>query len=332
MKIRERFDAAVEYVQRRSFLFLAVLAALLIAYPFLPVSDFWLGISTKALLYILIVSSMNVVNGYSGQFTMGHAGFLAAGAYTSAILMMRAGFSFWAALPFAGLAAVLFALLLSFFGSRLSGLYLAMVTLGFSEILRIICLNWTGLTGGPLGIKGIPAPRIAGFALRGQRPMYFLILSLTALMLFFTWRAIHSKIGKAWLSIREDEAAAAALGINIKRYKMLNLAYAGFWAGIAGAFIAVYYRYIDSTMFGIDENCNILSMTIIGGMGTFAGPVAGVIAVHLMSELFRFASEYRLVIYALLIILMMHLRPQGLAGVADGKERVKSAMFKGAGI
>jgi branched-chain amino acid transport system permease protein len=321
-----------KFIRKYPVLFCAALAAVLIAYPFLLPDDFLRGMSTKILLYIVIVSSMNVVNGYSGQFTMGHAGFLAAGAYTAAILMTRCGFSFWLALPLAGFAAALCAAAAGFLGSILSGLYLAMVTLGFSEILRIIALNWISLTGGPLGIKGIPPPKIAGWTLRGSYPMYFLMLALAALMLFFTWRVINSKYGKAWISIRENEAAAASLGINIRKYKIMNMAYAGFWAGIAGAFIAVYYRYIDSTMFGIDENCNILAMTIVGGMGTFAGPFAGVIAVNVISEVFRFASEYRLVIYAVLIILMMHIRPQGLAGISENANRLKNTMFLGDGI
>jgi branched-chain amino acid transport system permease protein len=258
---------------------------------------------------------MNVVNGYSGQFTVGHAAYLAMGSYTAAILMTRFGFSFWLSLPFAGIAASVFGFFVGLIGSKLSGLYLAMVTLGVSEILRCGLLNGDALTGGPLGIKNIPPPEFFGHSLRNSYSMYFIILIITVFMFFCTWRLLKSKFGRAWLSIRENEAAAASLGINTRKYKTINFVYASFWAGIAGAFIATYYRYIDSSMFGLDENFNILTMTIIGGMGTFAGPIAGVIAVNLISEIFRFASEYRQIIYALLIITMMWIRPEGLVGI-----------------
>lgn len=290
----------------------------LILFPFIVQSDYWRGVTTKIIMYVLIVSSMNVINGYSGQFTVMQAGFVGVGAYTSALMMTKWDVSFWLALIAAGLLASLLGLFVGIMTRKMSGLYLAMVTLGVAEIIRIIALNWTSLTNGPLGVKNIPSPKLFGFSLGHSQAMYFIILIMTALMIFCTYRIIHSKIGRAWISIRENENAAASLGIHTVKYKTINLMYGAFWAGIGGAFMSVYYRYIDSTMFGLDENFNILSMMIIGGMGTLAGPIAGAVVVNLVSEAFRFAAEYRQVLYAIIIIVMMWFRPQGLIGSLEG--------------
>jgi len=294
----------------------------LIALPFLIHSDYWRGVITKMMMYVLIVSSMNVINGYSGQFTVAQAAFVGIGAYTAGLMMTRWEVSFWIAMVAAGILASLLGLFIGLMTRKLSGLYLAMVTLGVAEIVRIIMLNWTELTNGPLGVKGIPSPSLFGFRLNSSYSMYFLILAITVMMIFCTYRVIRSKVGRAWISIRENEYAAASLGIHTVKYKSINLMYGAFWAGIGGAFLAIYYRYIDSTMFGLDENFNILAMMIIGGMGTLAGPVAGAISVNFISEVFRFASEYRMVMYAILIIAMMWIRPQGLVGSLEGGFRV----------
>ena len=309
-------------VRYRTPLILLLLVAL-ICFPFVVQDNYWRGVTTKIILYVLIVSSMNVINGYSGQFTVMQAGFVGVGAYTTALLMTQGGVSFWPSLIASGVLASLLALFVGIITRKMSGLYLAMVTLGVAEIVRIILLNWTSVTNGPLGVKGIPAPKIFGYSLGSSHAMYFLILILTVLMIFCTHRVIHSKIGRAWISIRENEHAAASLGIPTARYKTINLMYGAFWAGLAGAFMAVYYRYIDSTMFGLDENFNILLMMIVGGMGTLAGPVAGAVVVNLISEVFRFAAEYRQVLYAIVIIAMMWFRPQGLIGSLEGGYAIK---------
>ena len=299
----------------RKLIPLLLLAAILL--PIVVDNSYVLGICTKILLYMLLASSVNVINGYSGQFAIGHAGFLCVGAYTAAILMARANVPFFLAMLGAGVMTALFGMLVSFPIGKLSGIYLGFVTLGFSEIVRIICLNWTSVTGGPMGIKAIPGPKIFGFSLQSSRGYYYIIFTFLVIMVFCTSRILKARTGRAWISIRENGAAAASIGINTAQYKTMNIMYATFWEGCAGAFMATYYHFVDSSMFVTDESFNILSMAIIGGMGTIAGPLVGALLINIVTEAFRFLSEYRMVVYALIIIGMMWLRPQGIAGSSD---------------
>lgn len=292
-----------------------LLAAL--AFPQMFNNNYILGIGTKILMYMLLASAVNVINGYSGQFAIGHAGFMCIGSYTAAILMTRYQCPFFLAMIFSGIAASLFGLLVSFPISKLSGIYLGFVTLGFSEIVRIICLNWTPVTGGPMGIRAIPGPGLAGFSLQFPKGYYYIVLAVLVLMVFCTSRILRSRTGRAWISIRENGPAASSIGINISVYKTINIMYGTFWEGCAGAFMASYYHFVDSSMFTTDESFNILSMAIVGGMGTIAGPLVGSVIINIITEVFRFMSEYRMVIYALVIIGMMWLRPQGIAGSSD---------------
>ena len=305
---------------------LAVLAIL----PLLISSSYTMGILCRILMYTVLAGSLNVINGYSGQFNIGHAGYYLIGSYTEAILATRLGISFWIALPLAGVVAAIFGFLVSQPTLKLKGIYLAIVTLGFSEIIRLVALNWEWLTGGPIGIKGIPPPDFFGFKVTKANHYYYIFLAIAIIFVFLTNRVIHSRIGRAWISIREDELAAKSLGVEASRFKAMNFMYGAFWAGIAGAAFAPYFKFIDSTMFTLDEGFNILSMVIIGGQGTLIGPLVGATLVNFLTEVLRPIAEYRLVAYAILIIAMMWLRPQGLIGasnsiLAGGKIRKKPA-------
>jgi branched-chain amino acid transport system permease protein len=216
---------------------------------------------------------------------------------------------------------------------RLKGIYLAIVTLGSSEIIRLIILNWDSLTGGPNGLRGIPAPVFFGIRISRSPDYYYIFLALVVIFFFVTHRLINSRVGRALVSIREDEMAARSLGVETKRYKAVNFMYGAFWAGIAGAAFAPYFKFISSDMFSLDEGFNILSMVIIGGQGTLIGPVVGAVIVNLLTEFLRPVSEYRLGVYALLIITMMWLRPQGLVGatrsiLAEKKVRISFGFKK----
>jgi len=292
-------------------------AAVLLALPAICPQSYTMGVMCRILMYVLLAGSLNVINGYSGQFNIGHAGFYCIGAYCEAILATRLGLSFWIALPLAGLAAMIVGFIVALPTLRLRGTYLAIVTLGASEIIRLVALNWEGLTGGPDGIKGIPAPMLGGFKISRSGDYYYIFLALAALFFFVTARVIGSRVGRAWLSIREDESAARSLGVETSRYKAANFMYGAFWAGIAGAAFAPYFKYISSDMFSLDEGFNILSMVIIGGQGTLVGPVVGAVIVNFLTEVLRPVSQYRLVAYAILIIVMMWVRPQGLVGASN---------------
>jgi branched-chain amino acid transport system permease protein len=292
-----------------------VLFALPVVFP----KAYYMGIMCRIFMYMILAGSLNVINGYSGQFNIGHAGFFCIGAYTEAILATKVGISFWIALPFAGIMAAIIGLLVAMPTLRLKGIYLAIVTLGFSEIIRLIALNWEGLTNGPMGIKDIPAPDFFGMRLTNSIHYYYVFYLLALLFFFVTNRVIKSRVGRAWLSIREDELAARSLGVETRFYKAINFMYGAFWAGIAGAAFAPYFRFISSDMFSLDEGFNILSMVIIGGQGTLMGPAVGSVIANFLTEFLRPISQYRFVVYAILIIVMMWIRPQGLVGASNSK-------------
>ena len=302
------------YEKRKTLLILSLLAVAIVL-PFLIDKGSVMSIIVKILFYVIMASSLNIINGYSGQFNIGHAGFVLIGAYTLSILA-NFGWPIWILYIVAGIVSSIIGLVIALPTLRLRGIYLALVTLGFSEILRLVALNWTGLTGGPMGIKGIPAPWFFGLRATSPHNYYFIVLIFVILCLFTSYRVINSKVGRAWMSIREDDHAAMSLGVNIRKYKAINFMFGAFWAGVGGALMAPFYTFIDSSMFTLDEGFNILSMVIIGGQGTLVGPVVGAIVVNLTTEIFRFANEARLLIYAVMIMSMMWIRPQGIAGTS----------------
>lgn len=311
--------------------------AILALMPLVVRQSYYMGILCRILLYATLAGSLNAINGYSGQTCIGHAGFFCIGAYCEAILATRLGLSFWMVLPIAGIVTAIFGGVVALPTLKMKGIYLSIVTLGFSEIVRLVALNWEGLTGGPMGIKGIPVPTIFGLQFSGSKTYYYIFLAIAVLFVFITGRVIRSRVGRAWTAIREDELAAKSLGVQTPFYKATNFMYGAFWAGIAGAAYAPYVRFIDSTMFSLDEGFNILSMVIIGGQGTLVGPVVGSVIVNLLTELLRPIGQWRMVAYGMLIILMMWWRPQGLVGASDsilagntGKKRMGRGNKKGA--
>ena len=299
---------------RKSIVLIGLGAVISLAIPLFLKNEYLLRVATIALLYVLLASSLNIINGYSGQFNIGHAGFYCIGAYTSAILAKKFGLSFWVLLPIGGFAAATLSFLLGIPTLRLKGIYFAMTTLGFSEIVRLTVLNWQSLTRGPMGIPGIPSPELLGMQFRSNAHFYYLILGINAFMLFLTSRVLGSRIGRAWSAIREDEAAAQAMGIEVFRFKLLNLAYGAFWAGIAGCFYASFASFISPDSFTLDEGFSMLAMVLLGGQGTLFGPILGATFLTILSETFRTIAQYRLIIYGVAILLTIHLRPQGIAG------------------
>ena len=267
--------------------------------------------------YFIIAGALNVINGYSGQMCFGVAGFYCVGAYTMAILMNSFHVSYWIALLPAGIMAALVGALIALPTLKLQGMFMAMITIGFSEVTRLIALNWTPVTGGTMGIKGLKAPEFFGIKTSGASHYYYIYLAFVLLFVFCTYRVIHSRIGRAWMSVREDAMAAKSVGVDLNKYKIINFMYGAFWAGIAGALLAPYKTYIDSSYFTIDEGFNVLSMVIIGGQGTLAGPFVGTFVYQILVEGLRFAGVWRYIACAVLIILMMWVRPQGLVGASD---------------
>lgn len=307
-----------------------LIAGLFIIMVFLPVlvkNKTIINTITIIEIYILLASSLNVINGYSNQFSVGQAAFYCVGAYTAGLLSTGAGMSFWIILPLSGIVAAVYSLFLSIPTAKLRGNYFTIVTLGMCEVTRLLCVNWKSLTRGPKGISGIPSPELFGLKYPRNLFFYYLLLLLCAVMLLLTQRVLQSRIGRAWLAIRENQDAASSLGVNARKYKMLNLAYSAFWAGIAGCVYAFFQRYIEPGIFSVDESFNIMTMNVVGGQGTLLGPIIGAITIKTITEFFRFALQYRMLIYSALIILMMWIRPQGLVGsknLTAGSQKAKT--------
>ena len=312
--VLERWDSF--YRKYRIFLYILLVIVLLIL-PVLFPKNYIMGVLCRILMYSTLAGALNSINGYSGQTCLGIAGFFCIGAYTEAVLATKLHLSFWLLLPISGIVTALIGLLIALPTLKMRGIYLSIVTLGFSEIVRLIALNWTGVTGGALGIKGIPAPELFGYSIKNAKSYYYIFLVIAALFLFVTNRVVHSRVGRAWMSIREDQLASRSLGVETPKYKAMNFMYGAFWAGVVGAGYAPYVKFIDSTYFTLDEGWNVLSMVIIGGQGTLLGPILGAGIVNFITEILRPIGEWRLVAFAILIIVMLWLRPQGLAGASD---------------
>lgn len=281
-------------------------------------SSYALGVVTKILMYSIAASGLNLINGYSGQTNLGMAGFLAVGSYTAAVLWWKLGaptfVGFLAGVALAGIVGYV----LSLPTLRLQGTYLTIITLGFSEVIRMIIVNWQDVTNGSIGIMGIDNLSIFGRTLlAGSRPYYLFTLGCLVLVIFCLSRLLHSRIGRAWLSIREGQDAALSLGVEVAKYKSLNFVIGAMIGGLAGCLMTFYYRQASPDMYTLDEGFNILAMVTVGGTGTLVGPIVGSAFVFILTELLRFASRFRLTVYALLIIGTMWLRPQGIAGAKD---------------
>jgi branched-chain amino acid transport system permease protein len=297
---------------RRVWLPVLVAAA---AVPLVVRSEYVLNVAVLAGIYIILASSLNVTNGYTGLFSFGHAAFYGIGAYTAALLATRLAAPFWLTFPAAGLAAAAIGAAIAVPTLRLRGIFLALVTIGFQEITFLVTMNWMSLTRGPLGIPRIPPPAVHGISFRSNVAYYYLILVLDVAVLFALTRVMTSRIGRTLVAIREDELAAQSCAVPVFRYKVLAFGLATFFAGLAGAFFAHHARFVSADSFRLDETFVILTMLIVGGMGSLVGPVIGAVALVIIPEAFRFFAEYRGVVYGLILIGVVLFRPQGVAGV-----------------
>ena len=294
---------------------MAALILLALLVPTFGFSRFIMRMIMIVGVYSILALAFNLVAGYVGQLSLGNAGFFAIGAYTATLMMIRLGLSFWISLIFAAVFAGLSGLVLGLPTLRLKGTYLTIVTLGFGEIVRMVSMNWMSVTNGMLGIRNIPLPELFGVRLTiTNHGLYYLMLCLVLLVSVFCALIINSKIGRAFIAIREDEIAATMMGIKTTRYKVLAFVLCAAISGIAGAFFAPLLGYIDPNVFTFEVSILILSMAILGGLGTMRGMFFGAITLILFPEVSRFLMEYRFVVYGLILVVMMRFRPQGLLG------------------
>jgi len=268
-------------------------------------------------VYMMLAVSVDIIYGYAGQLNLGQAAFYAIGAYTAALLMLRLNVSYWVAMPAAGLAATVFGVLLGMPTLRLRGLYLGIATMGFSEVIRLILLSWVSFTRGPMGLPGIPSPTIGSFAIESKQAFYYLILAYLLITIFSVRRLVNSRVGRAWMAIREDEIAALAMGIDLAKYKVMAFSLGAFFAGVAGSFFAVYISFIAPDAFKMMESYLIFAMPAIGGMGTTAGPLLGAVIIFVLPEVTRGFAIYRMLWVGALLALVMIINPKGILGALE---------------
>jgi branched-chain amino acid transport system permease protein len=317
----------------RAFGFLLLVVAVLL--PVLPgAGRYHIDLGTLVLTYVMLGWGLNIVVGLAGLLDLGYVAFYAVGAYTYALSAQYLGFGFWQALPLAGLMAGLFGVLLGFPVLRLRGDYLAIVTLAFGEIIRIILLNWTSLTGGPNGMSGIPRPTFFGLTFSagggpgtfshffGIEPntlhrIIFLYYIILVLALFTNWVAIRLRrmpIGRAWEALREDEIACRSLGLNVTVTKLTAFALGATLAGFAGAFFATRQAFISPESFTFIESALILAIVVLGGLGSQLGVAVAALVMIGGFEVFRGLDEYRMLVFGVVMVAIMVARPRGLVG------------------
>ncbi len=312
----------------------ALMAAALVL-PFVPgVDRYWLDLGILVLTYVMLGWGLNIVVGLAGLLDLGYVAFYGIGAYSYALLAQYYGFSFWLGLPLAGILAAFWGVLLGFPVLRLRGDYLAIVTLAFGEIIRVVLLNWVSLTGGPNGIGGIPRPSFFGLPFNmsgepdtfagffGLEPdpihrvifLYYLILALALLTNWVTIRIRRQPIGRAWEALREDEIACRALGINVTTTKLTAFALGAMFGGFAGAFFATRQGFISPESFTFIESAIILAIVVLGGMGSQIGVAVAAVVMIGGFELFRDLQEWRMLVFGAAMVVIMVLRPRGLVG------------------
>jgi len=334
---------------RRSTLFTAITLLILFSLPLWGSEREmckYLDVAIMTFLYAVLALGLNVTVGWTGLLVLGHAAFFGLGAYTYAILSLRYAIPFWVALPVGGAVAAAAGLLLGTPSLRLRGDYLAIVTLGFGEVVRYLLKNLSAITGGE---KGLPNEALPGeiadprfFSVVIARPLhyYYLTLALVCLTAFVMYRLHNSRIGRAWIAIREDETAAQAMGIDTFRTKLLAFSIGSFWAGLAGVVYAARMNFVNPEAFKFDYSVLVLAMVILGGMGSIPGVMLGAVLLWVIPWALRdpipamlndylppaWASkvpeiqDYRVAIFGLMLVVMMVFRPQGL--VASRRRQV----------
>ena len=274
--------------------------------------NYVLEILASSFFYIVLCLGLNIVVGYAGLLDLGYAAFFAVGAYTTGILTSHYGWNFWLTIPAALVFASIAGVIIGGPTLRLRSDYLAIVTLGFGEITRIVARNLKDITGGPSGLIGISRPSFFGLELNQIQHYYYAFFILVLLAIFVSYRLQHSRLGRAWQYVREDEDAAEAMGIDRVAIKLYAYVIGAVFAGVAGCFFAAKMTAISPDSFQFMQSATILMAVVLGGMGKIPGMVVGALALVLFPEVFREIGSMRMLVFGVLLITMMIFRPQGI--------------------
>jgi len=305
---------------------LVIIAIFLASFPWL-FSLYQTNIMITALIYVVVGLGLNIVVGLAGLLDLGYVAFYAVGAYSYALLNHHFGIGFWMAMPIGGLLGFIFGIILGFPVLRLRGDYLAIVTLGFGEIIRLVLENWNAFSFGPSGIANIPRPGFFGIELSLHQIhiyLYYLMVGLSLVTIFVVRRLQDSRIGRAWIALREDEIACQAMGIDKTKTKLSAFALGATWAGMGGVMFAAKTTFINPASFTIWESIIILCVVVLGGMGSIIGVICGAFILILLPEYLRAFSEYRMMIFGVVLVSMMVFRPEGIIANVRRNYRFKT--------
>ena len=297
---------------------LPAIAGVVVLAALLPLagSDSLLQTGTNALLYGLLALSLTLVAGTVGMVSLGHAGLLAIGAYASALLAIELAIPVVLAIAIAGVVTAVVGTLLVFPAFRMRGHYVSIATLAIGQIVALVILNWNSLTRGPIGISGIPPLSLAGIPLYDAPQAYWFVLAVVVALALLQARVLSSHLGRTWRALRDDDIAARSHGIDVNRYKAMAFAFGGFGAGVGGAVTAHLYSYINHETFNAQISVLALTIAILGGLGNITGAMLGSVLLIGLPEIFRGLAEYRMLIYGIVLLLLIRVRPQGLLGTA----------------
>ena len=291
--------------------------------------NYWLGVANLIGITIIAAIGLNILTGYCGQLSIGHAGFIAVGAYTAAVLTNRLELPFLVGLISAGFTAGLVGLIFGIPSVRVKGFYLAITTIAAQFIIIWVINHWSSVTGGFIGIS-VPLASIGGFVFRSETSQFYLIMSITAICIFFAKNLARTRVGRAFIAIRDNDLAAEVMGINLFRYKLLAFFIGCFLAGIAGSLLAHWIGFMNAEQFSLTESILYIGMIIIGGLGTTIGPILGVVFIRLLQQVLTvqlvpllestftalpagFATGVTPMLFGLVIVLFLILEPRGIA-------------------
>ena len=273
-------------------------------------------------IYIIVVSGLDILVGYSGQVSLGHAAFYAIGAYASVILNVRLGINVWFSIILGGIVAAIMAVCIAIPSVKLVHHFLAMLTIAFGEVINAIIVNWRGVTGGHTGLMNIPPPKIGSLVFDDNFSYFYIVYIFVIIFLISKQRIIHSRTGRALKAIRESEIAADGLGINLRRYKVLAFGISAFYAGFAGGLYAYLVNFISPQTFTLDQSIIFLTMALFGGSGSFMGPIIGSIVVTLIIEYLQIISYYQTLVYGLFLLIIVMYFPSGIISLFSTEKNI----------
>jgi len=287
----------------------------LVSLPYLRVNIYNLHVYTLICIYIVISIGLNIIFGHTGQISLGHAAFYAIGAYTSALLTTKLGFPFVLAFFCAGIVSLIIGLGVGAATLKLEGAYLAMATIGFGEIVRMVLIHWERMSGGPAGISKIPDPSFLGWQLHSAQSKYYFILFVTIVAFICYRNLIISNYGKRFTAVKENILAAQAMGIDTTRTKVIAFGISTLYAGLGGSLYAHLNCYIAPDAFPISESITLLVIVVLGGMGNIMGPILGSIILIEVKESLRMLKDYNMLIYGFGLMALMIFAPKGFSGI-----------------